>query len=58
MSTRLFSFMGGDTGRWRVTEMEVITGEPLPAARRLEIASGSAIPSDPLARNHPDTYRA
>jgi chlorite dismutase len=49
MSTRLFSFMGGDTGRWRVTEMEVITGEPLPAARRLEIASGSAIPSDPRA---------
>ena len=49
MSTRLFSFMGGDTGLWRVAEMEVIVGEPLSAARRLEIASGSEIPSDPQA---------
>lgn len=49
MSTRLFSFVGGDTGLWRVAEMEVIVGEPLPAARRLEIASGSEIPSDPHA---------
>ena len=49
MSTRLFSFMGGDTGLWRVTEMEVIAGEPLPAARRLAIASGSETPSDPQA---------
>ncbi|MEQ1591676.1 MAG: chlorite dismutase family protein [Thiobacillaceae bacterium] len=49
MSTRLFSFMGGDTGLWRVTEMKVIVGEPLPAARRLAIASGSAVPSDPQA---------
>ena len=32
---RLFSFIGGETGLWRVTEMEVIVGEPLPAARRL-----------------------
>jgi len=29
--------------------MEVRVGEPLPAARRLEIASGSEIPSDPQA---------
>lgn len=49
MSTRLFSFIGGDTGLWRVAEMEVIVGEPLPAARRLEIASSSEIPSDPHA---------
>ncbi|MCD6707233.1 MAG: chlorite dismutase family protein [Thiobacillus sp.] len=47
MSTRLFSFMGGDTGLWRVTKMEAGIGEPLPAARRLEIISGSALPSDP-----------
>lgn len=46
MSTRLFSFIGGDTGPWRVTEMEVIAGEPLPAARRLEIASNQEMPSD------------
>jgi len=49
MTTRLFSFIGGDTGLWRVAAMEVIVGEPLPAARRLEIASGSEIPSGPQA---------
>lgn len=49
MSTRLFSFIGGDTGLWRIAEMDVIAGEPLPVVRRLEIASGSEIPSDPDA---------
>ncbi len=49
MATRLFSFMGGDTGPWRVAKMEVRVGEPLPAARKLEIASGSETPSDPRA---------
>jgi chlorite dismutase len=49
MSTRLFSFIGGDTGLWRVAEMEVIVGEPLPAVGRLAIASGSELPSDPHA---------
>lgn len=47
MTMRLYSFIGGDTGPWRVTAMEAITGNPLPAARRLEIASGSAISPDP-----------
>jgi len=47
MSTRLFSFMGGDTGPWRVAKMEVLAGEPLPAASRLAIASGSESPSEP-----------
>ena len=49
MPARLFSFIGGDTGLWRVANMETIVGEPLPAARRLAIASGSEIPSDPHA---------
>ncbi len=49
MSTRLFSFMGGDAGLWRVTKMEARVGEPLPAARRLEIASSADIPPDPQA---------
>jgi len=49
MSTRLFSFIGGDTGLWRVAAMEAIVGEPLPAAGRLEIASGAETPSDPDA---------
>jgi chlorite dismutase len=41
--------MGGDTGLWRVATMKAIMGEPLPAARRLEIASSSEIPPDPQA---------
>ena len=49
MPTRLFSFIGGDTGLWRVAGMEVIVGEPLPTARRLEIASGPETPPDPHA---------
>lgn len=49
MSTRLFSFIGGDTGPWRVAEMEAIVGEPLLAARRLAIASSAEISSDPQA---------
>lgn len=46
MSTRLFSFMGGNTGRWRVTDMQVKVGAPLPAAKRLEIIAGAEMPSD------------
>jgi chlorite dismutase len=49
MSARLFSFIGGDAGVWRVAEMDVIVGEPMPVARRLEIVSGREIPSDPHA---------
>jgi hypothetical protein len=49
MSTRLFSFTGGGTGPWRVVKMEVIVGAPLPAARRLTIASGPEVASDPQA---------
>jgi len=53
MPARLFSFIGGDTGPWRVTTMQVVVGEPLPAARRLAIASASASasksPADPHA---------
>lgn len=49
MSARLFSFIGGDTGLWRVVGVDVIVGESLPAARRLEITSGSEIQSDPHA---------
>jgi len=39
--------MGGDTGPWRVAKMEVLAGEPLSAASRLAIASGSESPSEP-----------
>ena len=41
MLTRLFSFNGGDTGLWRVTDMNAIMGEPLPVIKNLGISSGS-----------------
>lgn len=47
MSARLFSFIGGERGLWRVNRMQVIVGDPLPAAKRLEIVSGSEVLSDP-----------
>ena len=47
MTTRLYSFIAGDTGPWCVTAMQQITGEPLPAAGRLEIVSDTQQPSDP-----------
>lgn len=46
MSTRGFTFIGGDIGPWFITKMAAITGESLPVAKRLEIVSGFAIPSD------------
>lgn len=49
MSTRTYSFIGGDTGVWRVVNTEVIVGQALPAARRLAIVAGSEIPSEPPA---------
>ena len=49
MSTRTFSFIGGDTGVWRVVNTEVIVGPALPAAKRLAIVAGSEIPSEPPA---------
>jgi chlorite dismutase len=49
MSTRLFSFIGGDTGQWRVAKIEAIVGEPLSDARKLDIASGAVSSSDPRA---------
>ena len=47
MTRRLFSFIGGDTGGWRVVKMDVIVGQALPEAKKLEIISGSEFPADP-----------
>jgi len=41
MSTRLFSFIGGDTGPWRVTDIKSVVGETLPEIKRLNIRSGT-----------------
>jgi len=49
MATRLFSFIGGDTGSWRVAEMKTLVGEPLPAARKIEIVPSSDTPANPQA---------
>lgn len=40
MSSRLFSFVGGVTGEWRIVRMETIAGDPLPSASRLAIIGG------------------
>ena len=40
MNARLFSFIGGGTGPWRVASMSAIVGPPLPNATRLNIVAG------------------
>lgn len=49
MSTRQFSFIAGDTGIWRIANVHVLAGAPLPTARRLSIATSLVNPADPLA---------
>lgn len=39
-NTRVFSFLGGAAGPWRVTQTRTVTGASLPVASRLEIAAG------------------
>lgn len=45
---RLFSFIGGLQGKWKVTEVRTVTGESLPVTPRLDIVAGEAVvlPSD------------
>lgn len=43
MSTRLFAFVGGDIGLWRIVRTETIVGEPLLEAKRLNVVSGSEV---------------
>ncbi|MGH8498326.1 MAG: chlorite dismutase family protein [Methylococcales bacterium] len=42
MSSRLFTFIGSNTGPWRVARMDVIAGDSLSFASRLEIVAGPA----------------
>jgi Chlorite dismutase len=44
MVTRLYSFVGGAEGPWRVTLAETITGEPLPPVPRVRVLAGTAAP--------------
>lgn len=41
MNSRLYQFLGGDAGPWRVTRADTIAGEPLPAVKRLDIVPGA-----------------
>jgi len=44
MSTRLFAFVGGDIGPWRIVRTETIVGEPLLLeAKRLNVVPGSEV---------------
>ena len=48
MNPRLYSFVGGNTGPWRVARMDAIMGEPLPVARFLDIIP-ALVPSEGTA---------
>src|SRR5687768_17421251 len=37
---RLYTFLGGDTGAWRVVSSNVVRGTTLPAVKRLDIIDG------------------
>jgi chlorite dismutase len=42
MSSRLFTFAGGNQGPWRILRTNTLVGDPLPAAERLDILSDPA----------------
>ena len=41
MSARLFTFVGGDNGPWRVVSMDTVVGDALADARSLNIVDGA-----------------
>ena len=43
MTQRLFCFVGGETGSWRVTEMNIITGMPITDVKRINIIAGETL---------------
>ncbi|STL59324.1 Uncharacterised protein [Escherichia coli] len=43
MDTRLFAFVGGDSGLWRIVGTETIVGKSLPEAKRLNVISASEL---------------
>lgn len=45
MNNRLFAFVGGNSGIWRMARMEAITGPPIPAAARVDVVSGHTVPA-------------
>ena len=41
MNPRLFTFVGGTTGPWVVTDVKAVVGEPLSVTQRLDIINGA-----------------
>lgn len=41
VNPRLFTFVGGKTGSWLVTDVKAVVGEPLAVADRLDIINGT-----------------
>lgn len=48
MNPRLFTFVGGEIGPWRVVDVKFVLGEPLANVKRLNIVNGS-VPVEPDA---------
>lgn len=46
MNLRLFAFVGGDAGMWRVARMETVVGDSIPEAKRLNIVPGQGFQND------------
>lgn len=48
VSPRLFTYVGGKTGRWAVVSSKTIVGEPLPLVERIDMVQGAvgALPAD------------
>jgi chlorite dismutase len=40
MNERSYSFLGGDSGRWRVLQMQAVRGERLPSVQRVDVRAG------------------
>ncbi len=43
MNPRLFTFIGGSAGSWKVVDIKAVVGEPLAVVERLEIINGSML---------------
>jgi len=42
VNQRLFSFIGGESGSWRVAAVNTVVGEPLANVERIDVVSGDA----------------
>ncbi len=48
MNSRLFTFVGGEIGPWRVVDIKTVIGKPLANVKRLNVVNG-AVPMEPDA---------